>query len=65
MPSIKKGIISYEKAARSSCNNSFAHYPQDRLLCNYLLTKTIIFLKELATVVEDFYRWLCLKCFGS
>ena len=32
LPSIKKSIISYEKAARSSFNYSFAHHPQARLL---------------------------------
>ena len=34
-------------------------------MCYDLLTKTIDFLRELATVVEDLYDWLCLKCFGS
>ena len=32
---------------------------------NDLLTKTIYFLRETATVVEDLYHRLYLKCFGS
>ena len=32
---------------------------------NDLLTKTIDLLRDLATVVEDLYHWLCLQCFGS
>ena len=62
---IKKGIISYEKSARSSIYYTFAHHPQARLLCNDLLTKTIDFLRKLAPVVEDLYHPMCLKCFGS
>ena len=34
-------------------------------MCNDLLTKTIDFLRELATVVDYFFHRLCLKCFGS
>ena len=58
---IKKGIISYEKSARSSFNYAFAHHKQARLLCNDLLTKNIDFFRELAMVVEDFYLRLCLN----
>ena len=65
MPRIKKGVISYEKAARSLFDYAFAHHPQARLLFNDLLTKTTDFLRELSTVVEDLYHRLCLKCFGS
>ena len=64
LPSINKGIISYEKSARSSFDYAFAHHPQDRLLCNNMPTKIIYLLSELATVVEDLCNWLCLKCFG-
>ena len=45
LPSIKKGVISYEKAASSSFYYAFAHNLQARLLCNDLLTKNK-FLKE-------------------
>ena len=65
MPSIKKNIISYEKVTRSSFDYSFAHHPQARLLCNDMLTKTMDLLGELATVVEDLYHGLCLKCYFS
>ena len=61
---IKKGIIIYEKSARSSFDYAFEHHSQARLLCNDLLTKTIYFLRELVTVVEDLYHCLCLKCFS-
>ena len=64
MPSIKKVIIRYERAAWSSFDYDFAHNPQARLLCNDLLTKKN-FLRELATVAEDLYHHLCLKLFGS
>ena len=37
LPSIKKGIIIYEKAARSSFNYTFAHHAHARLLYNNLL----------------------------
>ena len=47
LPGIKKGIISYENLAHSSFDYAFAHHPQDRLLCNDILTKTIGFLREL------------------
>ena len=33
-------------------------------MCSDLLTKTIDLLRELSTMVEDLYNWLCLKCFG-
>ena len=62
---IKKGIIIYEKAARSSFDFAFAHHLHARLLCNNLRTKTIDFLWEMTTVVEDLYHRMCLKCFGS
>ena len=65
LPSIKKGIISYEKAARSAFDYAFAHHPQARLMCNNLLTKTIDFLSEMPTVVDDLYHRIFLKCFGS
>ena len=65
LPSIKKGIIRYEKAAQSSFDYAFAHHPQARLLCKNLITKTIYFLMGLALVVEYLYHWLCLKCFHS
>ena len=55
LPRIKKGIISYERSARSSFNYAFAHHSHDRLLCNNTLTKTIDLFRELATVVEDLY----------
>ena len=64
LPSIKKGIISYENSERSSFYYAFAHHLQARLMCNDLLTNTIGFLRELATVVEDVYHRLCVKCFG-
>ena len=65
MPSIKKGIIRYEKSARSSFNYDFSQHAKARLLCNYLLTKTIYFFREMAMVVEDLYHQLCLKLFDS
>ena len=65
MPTIKLGITSYKKAACSSFDYVFAHHAQARILCNNLLTKTIDFSWELATVVEDLYHPICLKCFGS
>ena len=65
LPNIKKGIIRYEKAARYSFDYASAHHAQARLLCNDLLTKTIDFFQELATVVEDLYHRICIKCFGS
>ena len=65
LPSIKKGIISYEKAARSEFDYAFAHHPQARLMCNDLLTKTIDFLSEIPTVVEDLYHRIFRNCFGS
>ena len=61
LPSIKEVIIIYEKSARSSFDYAFANNPHARLLCNNLLTKIIDFLREMATVVEDLYHWLCLK----
>ena len=61
MSGIKKGIISDERAARSSFDYSLANHPQARLLCNDLITKNIYFLRELATVVEDLYHRLCPK----
>ena len=64
MPIINQGIITYEKAAGLSLDYSFAHYAQAKLLWKYMLTKKIDFLRELATVVEDFYHRLCMKCFG-
>ena len=51
LSSTKKGIISYEKAARSSFDYAFAHHAQARLLYNNLLIKTINLFWELATVV--------------
>ena len=62
---IKNDIISYEKAACSSFDYAFSHHAQDRLLCNDMLTKTIDLFQEMATVVEDFYHRVFLKCFGS
>ena len=61
LSSTKNGIISYENLATSSFDYAFAHHPQARILCNDPLTKTIDFLREVATVVEDFYHRLCLK----
>ena len=61
LPSIKKAIITYEKAARLSFDYAFSHHAQARLLCKDLITKTIEIFQELATVVEYFYHWLCLK----
>ena len=65
LPSIKKGIISCEKTACLSFNYSFSHHAQARLMYNDMLTKNIYFFRELATVVEDLYHFLCLNCFGS
>ena len=53
---IKKVIIIYENAAHLSLYYAFAHHAQARLLCNDLLTETINYCQELATVVEDFYH---------
>ena len=53
---IKKGIISYEKAAHSSLDYAFVHHAQARLLCNDMITKTNDFTRELATVVDDLYH---------
>ena len=64
LSSINKGIISHEKEARSSFDYAFAHHPQARLLYNDLFTKKIDFLRELATVVVDFYHRMCLNCFN-
>ena len=61
MPTIKKYMISYKKEDCSSFDYVFVHHSQARLMCNNLLTKTIDFFGELATVVEDLYHWLCLK----
>ena len=49
---IKKFIISYGKAARSSLYYAFAHHAEARLLYNDLLAKTIDLFFELDTVVE-------------
>ena len=65
LPSTKKGVISYEKSARSSLNYAFVNHPHARLLCNYLLTKTIDLFREMATVAEYLHHRLCLKPFGS
>ena len=64
LTSIKKGIIFHEKAALSSFYYAFTHHQQARLLCKDMLTKNNL-LREMATVVEDLYHRLCLKCFGS
>ena len=61
IPSINKGIIRYEKAARSSFNYDFAHHPQAILMYNDLLTKAIEFLRGLAMVVEYLYHYICLE----
>ena len=45
LPRIKKGIINDVKASRSSFDYAFAYHPQARLLCNYLLTRNIDFLR--------------------
>ena len=65
LPNIKKGIISYEKAACSSSDYSFARHAQARLLCKNMLTNTIDFFQELVRVVEYLYHHICLKCFDS
>ena len=43
LPSIKRGIINYEKEDHSSFDYAFAHHVQTILLCNKLLTKEIEF----------------------
>ena len=65
LPNIKKDIISYEKSARSSFDYAFAHHAQASIICNDLISKTIDLFWELATVVEDLYHRMFLKCFGS
>ena len=61
LPSIKKGIISYENELQSSFDYAFGHHPQARLLCNDIITNFFYFLREMSTVVEDLYYRLCLK----
>ena len=65
LPSIKKGIIGYEKAVRSLLYYTFAHHEKARLLRKNMLTKIIDFFRELSTVVVDLYHLLLLKGFGS
>ena len=62
--SIKEGIISYEQAACYSFDYAFANHSQAIILCNNLLTKTIDFFLELATVVDNLYHRIFLKYFG-
>ena len=44
LPSIKKGIINYEKAYHSSFDYAFAHHVQAIILCNNFSPKQLYFM---------------------